>query len=285
MEHPADRLAERVLGGAVGDVHRQSGHEAAAGHLRAGGRVGAVAVGRDERAADEPDRLQRDRVADRRADGGDHARDGLGERVDARLRGRVGRDGVREHRVDDGVLRAQRRRRDAALAAGGGIGDDRAAGDLRARPRRRRDGDERDDRMRVRRLQVLEAHVFLRADARGLRGVDHRAAAERDDRVRPRPRHGRCRGVDDVAGRLARRLVEAVDLEVRAPQREDGVGDGVVALLETLVDDEQHAAGAVRRGDAAELERGALAETDPDGQVVGEGSDRHRDTFGLRCIP
>ena len=164
---------------------------------------------------------------------------------------------------------------------------DRAAGDLRARPGRRRHRDERDDRVRIRRLQVAEAHVLLCADARGLRGVDDRAAAERDDRVRARLRQGVRRGVHDVGRRLARRLVEAVDLEVRAPQGGDGAGDGVVAPFEPLVDHEQHPAGAVRRGDAAELERGALAEADPDGQVVREGSwwVGHGDTFGPPCIP
>ena len=59
-----------------------------------------------------------------------HARDRLRQRVDPGVGGRRRRHGVREQRIDERVLRSQRRARDAGLARLARIADHRAAGDL-----------------------------------------------------------------------------------------------------------------------------------------------------------
>ena len=58
------RLPQRVLRAAVGDVHAQARQQARAGHRRARGGVGAVRDHSRQRLARQPDRLQRDAVAD-----------------------------------------------------------------------------------------------------------------------------------------------------------------------------------------------------------------------------
>jgi hypothetical protein len=87
-----------------------------AGHLRAGFVVGAVAHDPHERLAGEPDRLERDAVADRRPRRHDHGRDRLGAGDQPGRLGRVHRRAAADR--DDGVTAGRLERLGGSLDQG-----------------------------------------------------------------------------------------------------------------------------------------------------------------------
>ena len=125
--HAADGLAQRVLGGAVGDVHGQAGHHRAARHARAGGGIGPVAVGGHQCRCHHPDGLQGDGVADRGAHLGHHGGDGLGQGVDPGVGRHGGGHGVGQQGVDQCDLGPQVGVGDPVLPPGLGVRHHRAA--------------------------------------------------------------------------------------------------------------------------------------------------------------
>ena len=155
----------------------------------------------------------------------------------------------RQPRVDDRHVRHERVVDERDLAPVDR--DDRGRGDLRPRAGGRRNGDEPclmldlrvlgDALARVEERQRQLAQVQLRAlveEAHGLRRVEHRAAADRDDQVRPELVHRADARADLGLGRLRRDRGEDVDGGALGKVRAHLVGDA--ALLGVRVGDEEH---------------------------------------------
>ena len=276
VEDATDGLPQRVLGGAVGDVHREPRHQARARHLRPRRTVGRVAVDDRERPAGQPDRLQRDRVADRRAHARHHPGDRLGNRVDTGVGGHRRRDRMRQQRIHERVLGTQRRAGDAGLPGLGRIRDHRAAGDLRSGSGGRRA-----------RRSAGPPGPGTRARAQpGTRRTSSRAGRTAAPPWRCRsPSRRRSRAPRGAGRRRAAAAAESTTSIVGSPgaltKRSTSIpgpasaatlrGHVLVALLEARVDHQHHAPGTVSRDDLGQLAGDAVAESDPDRQVVGEG--------------
>ena len=273
-----DGLAERVLGGAVGDVHRQPRHHRAARHRRSSSGVGAVSIGGGQRRGHHPDRLQGDPIPDRRVDLGHHAGNGLGQGVDPGVgRHRRGHR-VGEQRIDERDLGPKVGVGDAGFATSGGVGDHRAARDLRPGAGAGGHGDERDLGRWVGGAlgqELGETHTELGAQSSRLGRVDDRAAADGHQHLGARVDE-RSRGlIDHVDGGLRGWLVEPGDAEpLAAGELGEKGGDRRVVLLDALVDHQEDGARTELGHDCGQLVGNALTEADLDRQVVVERGDR-----------
>ena len=128
----AERLRERVVGRAVGQVHRQAGGEARARHAAARLDVRPVRDRLAQRVRHVVAGLEPEGDRERRGVPHRARADRLRERVDAGVRGRPGGQAMCEDGIDERVLRAHVRVAEAHLAVGVGVGKDARAGDLAA---------------------------------------------------------------------------------------------------------------------------------------------------------
>ena len=169
---------------------------------------------------------------------------------------------------------------DARLAVRSGVGHDDAARHLGTRARRRRDGDEHDGRLGVRRrasgpLGVGDTTAV--DEASGLSGVDRRATTNRNQRVGlDVGEHGGA-GFDVVRRRLAGLL------DPRGDRAGTGVecSDDSVVLADGAVDDYDGALDTLileNLGQAANL---AITEANTDGQKVAESGEWLKHGGGL----
>jgi hypothetical protein len=101
-----DRLAERVIGGAVREVHRETGREACAREAAARLRVGTVRDGGRQGVRDVMDGLEAERDRERRRVRDRAGTDRLRHRVDPGVRGRSRGEPVGEDGIDERFARA-----------------------------------------------------------------------------------------------------------------------------------------------------------------------------------
>ena len=174
----------------------------------------------DQRAGHHADRLKRDGVADRGADLGDHAGDGLGQRVDAGVGGHRRGHRVRQPRVDQRVLRAQGRVGDAGLGVVREVGDHGAAGDLRARACAGREGDQRSGSASGRSGRTRGTRGSpRRAQRTGVRPSRCRSPIRRRSRRRLRPPMRRARRWRRRPSRCSARRRACRRMSSRVPRR------------------------------------------------------------------
>ena len=262
VEPGADRVAERVVGAAVRQVHRKPGEEAAERHLGAGLAVRAVGHRPREPCRDVAAGLEAERDRSRVAVSDGDAADRLGQRVGPGLHRRAPRQSEGGERIDQRVLRAHQRRRDPELAARLRVGDDRSARHLGAGAGCCGEGHERDPRLGDRRapgVEVGRGDALAERRPCALSHVERRPAADRDDRVGPE--RGQLLG--DVGHHRHRRLAG------RLHERLDAAGK----CRDRLVSDRHRPLGAELRKHVGEGACGALPELDPDGQMKPERLD------------
>ena len=107
VERSAERVAEGVVGAAVGEIHCEAGHQAPERDPAARVQVVAVAHRPREPRDDVTYRLEPDRHRERTRVRHDHAADPLRERVDAGVRRRLRWQADRQQRIDERVLGAE----------------------------------------------------------------------------------------------------------------------------------------------------------------------------------
>ena len=198
-----------------------------------------------------------------------------------RREGRVHRLEAGRHRIDERDLGPKVGVGDAGFATSGGVGDHRAARDLRPGAGAGGHGDERDLGRWVGGAlgqELGETHTELGAQSSRLGRVDDRAAADGHQHLGARVDE-RSRGlIDHVDGGLRGWLVEPGDAEPLAAGElgelgEKG-GDRRVVLLDALVDHQEDGARTELGHDCGQLVGNALTEADLDRQVVVERGDR-----------
>ena len=192
------------------------------------------------------------------------------------MRGGGCRQALRQHGVDEGMLRAHVRMAEPDLAVAVGVRENARSRDLAPRPRRRRAEDETD----AGRLGdappfgvVGSGAALVGDDPRRLRDVERRPAADPDDRVEPLVAHPLGQPVGERERRLARPLDETGETSSAGLGRREG-GNDVVMRRNGLLDDDESCPGAERRECRRELRDDAVAEGDLDGKVRAES--RHR---------
>ena len=161
---------------------------------------------------------------------------------------------------------------DTRLAVRGGIGHDDAARHLGTRARRRRDGDEHDGRLGVRRLAggpLGVGDTTAVDEASGLSSVDRRATTNRNQRVGlDVSQHGGA-GFNIVRRRLARLLDPRGDHAGTGVECSDDSG----VLADGAVDDHDGALDTLVLEDLRQAANRAIAEANADGQKVAEGGE------------
>ena len=141
----------------------------------------------------------------------------MGERVHTRGRGQHRRQAARQLRVEHSVIRDEREIVDRVFVMRGGIGDDGGEGRLAARSGGGRRGDEQRRAPEDAQQAAHALHRLARlgdACADDFRAIHHRAAADRDDRLRMRGKVERAPFLDVRDGGVRHGLVV------------DGAGDG-----------------------------------------------------------
>ena len=269
MRDAPEGLAERVVRGAVGEVHRESGREARARELPTRVGVRAVGDGPCERLRNVSAGFEAERQRERRRVPHRAAADRLGERVDPGVRGRPCREPVREHGVDERVLRAHVRMPEADLAVVLGVGQDAGTRDLAPGAGGRRAEDETDPRRRgstTARCVVGGRAALVGHEPCRLRDVERRASADPHDGVVGRHPNALGQLVGESEGRLSGALHEALETNAGRLARHER-SDDVEVLGDGLFDDDQRAPCLEALEDARELVDDAVSEGDPDRQV------------------
>lgn len=277
MDHGHADIRERHPG-----QHRPEGHSFA--RLQ----VGAVLHRPPQVLTDQSDRLFRKQVAHRmtalidRALAGRQREvgvihgcvrlDGVGQSVDAAVRGHLRRTGDGQQRIDDGDMGPQVIAQHADLQVVLAVGEDRGSRYLRARARSCRDADQGKDRagdaviadVVARRAAVGQDHggdlgqVHVAAAAQAQKRIGLHPAGRDDARLGGSERRFRLAPVEQVHGypRGSQRFADALDQP---------------SLDQKRVGDDENTAGLEAAGDVAELSDRVATEDSRAGRVERPG--------------
>ena len=275
---PAERVAERMHR-AEPLLERQPALERAHHHLGPRREVAAVGTSPFEVAPDPPGAVERDRLGRRIVARRQERLDAVRQRVEPGRRGEPRRQPEGQLRIADRPLRDQVRADEAELAA---VGErqQRRPPDLRAGPRRRRDGDHRRDRRgdprRARRRSPHTARAALRGSRAAPRPWRDRSASRRRA---PRCRRSPSRARPPSAAGTASSVGFGGVSRKHGASPQQRAGPGRAGRSRRCPGPRRAAAGAMPSSATRRGQRRELARPEVDRGQVGDA--RHRDRRAL----